>query len=313
MTDNLSILLFITFLLSSSAIYLSHIYFRRKKIVDLINERSSHQALATRSGGLGVFLSVFIVSLFYYLIDIKLYDYSYIIPLGLLLVVGLYDDLYQMDFKLKFIFQIIAAKILIDNGLLINNLHGVFGIFELNRVFAQLITIFIIVAIINSINFIDGVDGLAISVVTLFIICFEFFSNTTSPYLILSLMISVSLAPMFYFNLKKQNKVFLGDSGSLLLGGLISIYVIYILTNNYIIKPKFDIHKIIFVISILLYPIVDIIRIFFLRIYLRKSPFEPDKRHIHHFLLRKTNRHYKVTILITLISIVFIFIVQSIF
>ena len=89
--------------------------------------------------------------------------------------VGSYDDIYDVDFKLKFIFQVIAAKIIIDSGLIIDNLHGVFGIFELNRIVAHLLTIFIIVAIINAINFIDGVDGLAISVVLLFIGCFEFF------------------------------------------------------------------------------------------------------------------------------------------
>ena len=75
-----------------------------------------------------------------------------------------------MNFKLKFIFQIIAAKIFIDNGFVIDNLHGVFGVFEICRVTAQLITIFIIVAIINSINFIDGIDSLALCIVVFFII-----------------------------------------------------------------------------------------------------------------------------------------------
>ena len=72
--------------------------------------------------------------------------------------------MYNIDFKLKFIFQIIAAKIIIDTGLLIDNFHGLFGIFEINRAVAQLLTIFIILSIINAINFIDGIDGLAISI-----------------------------------------------------------------------------------------------------------------------------------------------------
>ena len=122
-----------------------------------------------------MFIIVFSIACIYYFQGIDLFKYSLLVPLSLLLIVGLYDDIYQLDIKLKFIFQIIAAKIFIDNGLLIDNLHGVFGIFELNRITAQALTIFIIVAIVNSINFIDGIDGLALSIVTLFILMFEFF------------------------------------------------------------------------------------------------------------------------------------------
>lgn len=96
-------------------------------------------------------------------------------PLSLLVSIGLYDDIYNLDFKLKFIFQIIAAKMIVDTGLLIDNFHGVLEIYEINRAVAQILTIFIITSIINAINFIDGIDGLAISVFSLFIILFEFF------------------------------------------------------------------------------------------------------------------------------------------
>ena len=61
-----------------------------------------------------------------------------------MLIVGLYDDINKLDFKLKFIFQIIAAKIIIDNGLIIDNLHGIFGVYELNRIVAQLLTVFLL-------------------------------------------------------------------------------------------------------------------------------------------------------------------------
>ena len=145
--------------------------------------------------------------------------------------------------NLNLFFQIIAAKIIIDNGLIIDNLHGFLGIFELNRIIAQLITIFFIVAIINSINFIDGVDGLAISIVCLFLISFEFFSSSSSDLYYLTLIIIFSILPLFYFNYKKKNKVFLGDSGSLFLGALVSIYVLKILSQDYIIKFEYDIKQ----------------------------------------------------------------------
>ena len=285
-------------------------YFLRKNIVDEIKERSSHHVIATRSGGLSIFLVIFIASCLLYFLGYEVYDFSFLVPLGLLMLVGLYDDVYRINFKLKFIFQIIAAKIIIDNGLIIDNLHGVLGVFELNRIAAQMLTIFFIVAIINSINFIDGIDGLAISVVSLFIVLFEFFSSSETKFSYLSLLIVSSIIPLFYFNFKKQKKIFLGDSGSLFLGGLVSIYVIYILSQDYIIKEGYDIHKIIFIISILFYPIIDITRIVFKRMLEGKSPFIADRNHIHHIILSKTKNHLISTLIILVISIIFLIITQ---
>ncbi len=286
--------------------------FISKKYIDKITGRSSHKVIATRSGGIAIYVSVFIISVFYYVSGFTIFDYSLLVPLSLLMFLGLYDDINNIDFKLKFIFQIIAAKIIIDNGLIIDNFHGLFGVFELNRVIAQLFTIFIVVAVINSINFIDGIDGLAISIIILFILLFESFSYEITPFKNFSIILLSSLAPMYYFNFKNKNKIFLGDSGSLFLGGVVSIYVIYALTNNYIIKPEYDMHKIAFVISILFYTIVDIIRVFIIRVSKNKSPFIADKNHLHHILLEKINKHFLVVFLIISISILFVITAQII-
>ena len=287
--------------------------FIKKNIIDEINDRSSHSVIATRSGGAAIFSTLFILSTINYFNSAEIFDYSLIVPISLMLIVGLYDDIYKLDFKLKFIFQIIAAKIIIDNGLIIDNLHGVLGIYELNRIIAQLITIFFILAIINSINFIDGIDGLAISLVSFFIFFFEFFSDSDTGFFNLSIVIVCSILPLFYFNFKTKKKVFLGDSGSLLLGTLVSIYIINILSQNFVIRDNYDLHKIIFVISILFYPIIDIIRIVFKRIIKGKSPFEADQNHIHHLILKKTKSHPITTIIIVTISFTFLVLLQIIF
>ena len=306
---------FIIFILCFSfcLIYVIQKIFISKNITDEIISRSSHSSLASRSGGLSIFLTVFIISCYSYLQGYEIYDFSIIVPISMLTIVGLYDDLYNVDFKLKFIFQIIFAKIIIDNGFIIDNLHGVFGLFEIGRLLAQVLTILIIVAIINAINFIDGIDGLAISITLLFIISFEFFASSNTGFYNLSILILSTLMPLYYFNFKKNSKVFLGDSGSLLLGGIVSVFVINILSNSYLIKPQFDLHKILFVISILFYPIIDIIRIFFLRLIKGKSPFQPDNNHIHHLLLKRTNNHIYTTLIITGISIFFIILIQILF
>lgn len=301
-----SFILTIIFALFSQKIFI------KKNMFDKINERSSHNTIATRSGGTAFFGVLSIISVFYYINGITLYNFSILVPLSILFLVGIYDDLFEVDFKLKFIFQIIVAKIIIDNGFLIDNLHGVFGLFEINRILAQIITMFIIVSIINAINFIDGIDGLAISTGLLFIASFEFFSATNSSFYGLSTIAISSLIPLYYFNFRKTKKIFLGDSGSYLLGGLISVYVLNILSQNYMIKTDFDIHKIIFVISILIYPIVDLIRIFTIRIYNGKSPFLADKSHIHHVLNRYYKSHFKTTSLIIIVSSLVIILLQLI-
>ena len=114
-----------------------------------------------------------------------------------------------------------------------------------------------------------------------------------------------------FWNFKKTNKIFLGDSGSLFLGGVVSIYVIFIFSKDYIIKENLDLNKILFVISILTYPIIDMIRIVLVRLKNNKSPFEADKKHIHHFIISKTNSHFLTTILILLSTLLVTLIFQS--
>jgi UDP-GlcNAc:undecaprenyl-phosphate/decaprenyl-phosphate GlcNAc-1-phosphate transferase len=277
--------------------------FISKNLVDKINIRSSHTDTATRTGGISIFMSIFLISVFYYVQGFDLFNYSLLLPLSILLIVGFYDDVYQVDFKLKFIFQIIVAKIIIDNGLIIDNFHGILGIDDLNRIFAQIFTIVAIVAIINAINFIDGIDGLAISVISFFIICFEVFSSGSSGFKSLSIIVLASFIPLLYYNFKKSKKIFLGDSGSLFLGGLVSIYILQILSSEYIIKSDLDINKVLFVVSILFYPIIDLIRIFIIRISKRKSPFIADKNHLHHILLQSNHSHWKTTLIIIGMSV----------
>jgi UDP-GlcNAc:undecaprenyl-phosphate/decaprenyl-phosphate GlcNAc-1-phosphate transferase len=307
------LIILISFLLSLFFLSYSQRFFLKKNFFDPINARSSHTGIATRNGGISIYLTLLLISVYFYLNSAEIFDYSYFIPLSILLVVGLYDDIYDIDFKLKFLFQIIIAKILIDSGFIIDNFHGILGIYELNRIFAQVFTAFIIIAIINSINFIDGVDGLAISVISVFIILFEFFSLNQTEFQTISIIILSSFLPLLYFNYRSEKKIFLGDSGSLFLGGIVSIYVLNTLSSEYIIKKEFDINKMIFVISILAYPIIDIIRVFFLRLLTGKSPFIADKKHIHHILLKRFKSHILTSLFVVFTSLLFTILLQLLF
>ncbi len=295
------------------SLYFFQKLFLKKGILDNINFRSSHTSEATRNGGIGIFLSVLSISIVFYLMGYEIFDYSILVPLTILITVGFYDDIYSVDFKLKFIFQIIFAKIIIDSGLIIDNLHGIFGINEINRVLAQLLSIFVITAIINAINFIDGIDGLSIFIISFFIIMFELLGIGNSPFFNLSLILISSFIPLLYFNFRKEKKIFLGDSGSLFLGGVTAIYVMHIFSSEYIINESYDINKIFYVMSLLIYPIIDISRVVLIRIFSGKSPFNADKNHIHHILLNFLNSHYKVSILLLIVSGINFLIIHFIF
>ena len=273
----------LAFLLSALIHFVTQKVFIYFKKFDDFNHRSSHKTLATRTGGIGVFTTLLLISLYFYFNGVELFDYSLFIPIGIMFFVGVYDDFYKANFKLKFFLQIIVAKILIDQGYVISNYHGLFGMYEIPWLLAQLSTIFVFLVVVNAINFIDGIDGLAITELIKTIALIEFLSNGYTSLNFLGFLTVCSLLPLYYFNFKKRGKVFLGDGGSLLLGTLVMVYLIYILGPNYILNPKYSINKALFSILIVLYPLVDLLRVFILRIRAGQSPFEADQRHIHHY------------------------------
>ncbi len=304
--------IFLFFLSIFFAFIIQKIFIKYRKFDDF-NHRTSHSSLATKTGGISLFLSLFIFSTIYYLRGIEIFDYSILIPISIMFIVGVYDDLYNADFKLKFILQIIVAKIIIDNGFIIDSFHGVFGVYELPRIFSQIFTVFVFLIIVNAINFIDGIDGLAITEVIKTILLIEIISAEKTPLNIIGLMVIFSLMPLYYFNYKKNNKIFLGDGGSLLLGTFVSIYIFYLLGENYNIKTSFIINKALLSIIIMIYPLIDLLRVFMIRIYNKKSPFIADKNHIHHRILNIVKSHFLTVIIIQVVSLFFIFTTIMIF
>jgi UDP-N-acetylmuramyl pentapeptide phosphotransferase/UDP-N-acetylglucosamine-1-phosphate transferase len=305
----MNISLFVFALILSSIIHfgVQKIFIYYKKF-DAFNKRSSHNKLATRTGGIGVFTTILLICIFYYFQNLELFDYSLFIPLGIMFVIGVYDDFYNADFKLKFLLQIIVAKILIDQGYVISNYNGLFGLYEIPWLLAQFSTVFVFLIIVNAINFIDGIDGLAITDVIKTILLIEFFSVGFSEISSLSLLIISSLIPLYYFNFKNNRKIFLGDAGSLLLGTIVAVYTFYILGDGFVFREGFKVNKTLFSILILLYPLVDLLRVFIIRISNRKSPFQPDKNHLHHVLLNKGYSGFKALFVIE-ICYFFIFLI----
>ena len=292
---NLKSLFFVLAISALLAPIIQKLFIYLKK-TDTINQRSSHSVIATRTGGASSFLSVFLISVFWYLNGSEPYDFSLLVPLSMMFIIGVYDDFYNADFKLKFFIQIIVAKMIIDQGFIIDNFHGVLGLEQIPRIAAQLFTIFVFLVIVNSINFIDGIDGLAITEVIKIIAIFEFLNSSHSNLLVLGVIIIVSLLPLYFFNYKKNKKIFLGDAGSLFLGTLVAIYAFDFLGSDY--SLYLTLNKPFLSIIVLLYPLTDLLRVFIIRIKNKKSPFQPDNNHLHHILLRKGFSHFVISIIL---------------
>lgn len=272
--------------------------FVKLKKFDSINARSSHSTLATKTGGIAVFTTLFFITLYFYFTSNEVFDFSLIIPLAIIFVIGVYDDFYDADFKLKFFIQIIVAKLLIDNGFIINNYYGLFGLYEIPYLLAQFTTVFVFVVLVNAFNFIDGIDGLAVSFAIFSILGFEYL-NESSLLTLLNTICIGGLIPLYYFNFKKENKIFLGDAGSLFLGSLIAINLFHYLDID---QTVINGNRILLSIAVLFYPLIDLLRVFIIRISQKKSPFIADKKHIHHYLLNKKLSHPLITIILVLLN-----------
>jgi len=307
-----TILYFITTLLSITAAYTLKKWFTRLGKFDAINYRSVHDTQATKTGGIAVFTTLFLISIYLYISKQELFDFSILIPLGIMFIVGVYDDFYNADFKLKFFLQIVVAKILIDQGFIIDHFHGVLGLQEIPRIASQIFTVFVFLVIVNAINFIDGIDGMAITELVKVVLLVELFSQGKTPIFFLGILTILNSIPLYYFNYKKDNKVFLGDAGSLLFGTLIAVYLFHVLGSEYTFKEPYQINKPLFTISLIIFPLIDLLRVFIIRISNKKSPFSPDQNHIHHLLLKKGYSHFIIVLIIQLISLIFLALVKII-
>jgi UDP-N-acetylmuramyl pentapeptide phosphotransferase/UDP-N-acetylglucosamine-1-phosphate transferase len=257
----------------------------KKNLFDIPNIRTIHQLLTPRLGGLAIF-AAFISSV---TIFGKLeYDSQRLIAGCIILFfIGLKDDIEAVSAFKKFFVQVLSTSIILFMGdMKINSLCGFLGVYKLDEGLSYLLTAFVIIGLTNSINLIDGLDGLAGSIVFLsslsytviFFILSEFSFNSDA---ILAAALCGSILGFLRYNFTKA-LIFMGDSGSLICGFVLSFLTIKCLNNSIIQSQKF----ISIPIAIMYIPVFDTLRVFLIRLFSGTSPFTPDKNHIHHVLLR---------------------------
>ncbi len=284
---------------------------RLKNLCAAPNSRTAHVAITPSLGGIAIFIA-FIISSVIFAGDYFHFELKYIIA-GLIIVffVGIKDDILIIAPMKKLAGQIFAAGLIaVLADIRINNLYGLFHIDQLPYLVSILLTIFVFIVIINGFNLIDGIDGLAsgMGILTSSVFGIWFLYSGNYGYSILSFSFVGTLAAFFYFNVfDKNNKIFLGDTGSLLLGFVISVLACRFLQFELLAKGTAHIESAPAVVfGILVVPLFDSLRVFILRIKAGKSPFTADRQHLHHHLLRLGYNHIQATAILISINTAFI-------
>jgi len=281
----------------------------QKKLYDIPDERKVHTRLIPSLGGVGIFGGFLLASL----LSIQGYlnpEFQYFFAAALVIFfLGLKDDLMILSATKKFIGQIIAASILIHlGGIRLDSMHGLLGFNELPEGFGLAVSYLTIIVVMNSFNLIDGVDGLAASLGILSMIVFGtyFFVVNYQAYALFAFSMGASLAAFMIFN-HQPAKIFMGDSGSLMIGLVNSILVIKFINiaNAPLIAVQVP-SAVAIGFSILIVPLLDTLRVFSIRILNGRSPFTPDRNHVHHLLLDRGLSHAAVTFACVAINIGFI-------
>ncbi|HYJ65558.1 MAG TPA: MraY family glycosyltransferase [Parafilimonas sp.] len=293
-----------TFFLLPLIIKLAH----QNKIYDVPDERKTHNYPVSSLGGIAIFsgliLSMLLVS------DFNNYNAElqyYVAGLFVIFILGLIDDIFILKAWKKTLGQLaVAAVLTLKGGLLVTNLHGFLGMHALTHTESVYISFFTIILLINAFNLLDGVDGLAASIGLVACLLFGvfFLINNVLPYAVLAFSIAGALLSFLMYNFPPA-KIFMGDSGSTLIGLICSMLAIKFVENPAIQVNLTGYSTPAIAFGFLLIPLMDVLRVFALRIAKGKSPLIPDRSHFHHLLQNKGLSHTEVTI--TLLAGEFVF------
>ena len=302
-------------------LFVSH----KKHLFDMPDARKVHTAPVPRLGGLAflpvILVTVFLIMGIYLFVTdfqntpslVRFFQMLMFLFAGmtLLYLVGEADDLVGVGYRYKFLVQTVAAALIVLSGNWLGSFAGLFGIENVPAWIGMPVTILAIIFITNAINLIDGIDGLAsgLSIISLLTLTVLLLMNSSFSYTLFAVA-TLGIVLVFWFynvfgNAMKGHKLFMGDTGSLTLGYILSFLTIHLSQD---ISGEHGKWQMIVAFSSLLVPMFDVVRVSLHRIRKGRSPFLPDKNHIHHKLIRagmKKTGH----VLVTILGIDFFFIV----
>jgi len=259
---------------------------------DIPNERKSHSTPVPTMGGIAILAGMIISLLMWFPFNNHPAQICFFFSILVLFGLGILDDLRDLSARYKFMIQFGLAAMIAISGIRITSLEGLFGLYEIPAGAQYTLTILAITGITNAFNLIDGIDGLAgglgfMSLITLGI--FLTMSGDPNTALIAFALAGGMLA-FLYFNFNPA-KIFMGDTGSLVLGFVIAVLCIRLMQVNQVIAAPVLSNTPVFVAGIVMIPVFDTLRVFATRMWKGNSPFVADRTHIHHLLTNQGFSH----------------------
>lgn len=295
----------------------------KKRLFDVVDARKVHSGIVPRLGGLAftpaiVLSMALLVGLHSLSVDMDSMPLApesqmatLLCAIMFLYMVGVTDDLVGVGYRVKFLFQFVCAGLIVASGVYLNDLYGLFGVHELSEWVAYPLTVLLIVFIINAINLIDGIDGLSsgLSMVAFFFLGCLFVLRLDEVPAVVAAAALGTLAVFFYFNVfgkaENRRKIFMGDCGSLTIGLLLAVVSIRFCMNG-VVGVRDISQPLVVSFSVLMIPCFDVLRVMLGRIRRHKSPFLPDKTHIHHKFLALGMSHRTAMCTILTIDVFFV-------
>lgn len=271
--------------------------------LDAPGGRKIHTEQIPAMGGVGIFLG-FILSFCLWTEGTSPYQLNYLFfGLILMLFMGIRDDMLALSPRNKLIIQFLATfSAIVLGDIRIESFYTLFPNFEIPLMISYILTIFVIITLTNAFNLIDGINGLSGSIATFITLCLGIWFYLVGENTLSIAMISMTGACLgfLYYNWGKA-EIFMGDTGSLFLGFFLSVSLIMFVNIDYHLEA-YNPYKITTPISVaialFIYPFIDTLRVFTVRTMSGKSPFSPDKKHIHHILIRTGFSHASASFLI---------------
>ncbi|RYE28599.1 MAG: undecaprenyl/decaprenyl-phosphate alpha-N-acetylglucosaminyl 1-phosphate transferase [Sphingobacteriaceae bacterium] len=270
--------------------------------------RKDHGYGIPRLGGVAFFASSILTSLFIVKSGTDLPMYQLYAASLILFGLGIKDDLSGVNFHTKLIVQAVVAFIItVSADIRISSLHGIFNVYQLDHTSSILISMLLIMFVINAFNLIDGIDGLAgtLAVIACCTFGYNFILMNQTVLAALAFAISGAVAAFLYYNYSPA-KIFMGDAGSMFLGMICAVFALKFIslkeasaTDNLQNAPALAV-------AALIVPTFDTLNVIVTRLYHKKSPFKPDRSHIHHRMLLLGLTHVQTTSILAGINVLFI-------
>jgi UDP-GlcNAc:undecaprenyl-phosphate/decaprenyl-phosphate GlcNAc-1-phosphate transferase len=309
---SLSLSFIIVYVTIPSIVVVAH----RKQLYDEPGRRKSHNQSIPNLGGIAIFVGMVVGTGLCIDISETKELLQVFVAMLVMFFIGIKDDILVIAPAKKLYGEILAAIIVVILAdIRFTSLHGFLGVYEIDYITSIILTSFVVVVLINSFNLIDGIDGLASGIGIVVSLTFGtwFFLTGHTNYAILSASIFGTLMAFFGFNVfGRKNKIFMGDSGSLILGLIMSILVIKFNEFNIAYNGPYTISSAPAVsFGILIVPLFDTIRVFSIRLINKQSPFSADNNHVHHRVLKLGFSHAGSTIVILMVNVLFIFVMLA--